>query len=296
MTQEALQPSNATQSIVGDKAREAVSALRGYAYQVYAAALAWLDVADDEELHLEVAEDFASVAREALRATQVKDTPGTVSLASEAVRNAIGAYVGLVEANPGRTVRFVFLTTAMITQERKREHRTGDVPGMEFWQRVADGTDMAPLRKVLEALDLDAKAHAFIKARNDVRLRDELVRRIEWRCGASDITDLAKRLRERVASYAFQHLKVPTAEGERLADTVFITVLETSVIPDRERRVLRSGRLKEVLDAASRVAAPGSAGPRAPPATRRAGSTSTACRRWPCGRWSRAASASSASS
>ncbi len=256
VTQEALQTSSTAQSVVGDQAREAVSALRGYAYQVYAAALAWLDLADDGELHLEVAEDFASVAREALRATQVKDTSGTVSLASEAVRDAIGAYVGLVEANPGRTVRFVFLTTATITQERKREHRTGDVPGLEFWQRVAHGSDMAPLRRVLEALDLGAKAKAFIRARNDERLRDELVRRIEWRCGASDIAGLAERLRERVADYAFQHLKVPTAEGRRLADTVFIKVLETSVISDRKKRVLRTGRLKEVLDTASRVSVP----------------------------------------
>ncbi len=40
------------------------------------------------------------------------------------------------------------------------------------------------------------------------------------------------------------------------------------------------------------VLMPGGAGPRAPPATPRAGWISTGCRRWPCGRWSRAGNAS----
>jgi hypothetical protein len=96
LTSEASHTPTTDQPVVGDQAREAVSSLRGYAYQVYAAALAWLDLTDNEELHLEVAEDFASVAREALHATQVKDTPGTISLATEVAREAILAFVNLV--------------------------------------------------------------------------------------------------------------------------------------------------------------------------------------------------------
>jgi hypothetical protein len=77
----------------GDPARQAVDALRGYAYQVLAAALAWLDVGERELLFLEVAEDYAVVTQNALRAVQVKDTAssGTVTLNSEGVRDAISA-------------------------------------------------------------------------------------------------------------------------------------------------------------------------------------------------------------
>lgn len=39
----------------GDPSREAIAALRGYAYQLYASALAWLRLTEGETLYLEVA-------------------------------------------------------------------------------------------------------------------------------------------------------------------------------------------------------------------------------------------------
>ena len=49
----------------GDEARQAVDSLRGYAYQVLAAALEWLDIDDKGRLFLEVAEDYAIIAERA---------------------------------------------------------------------------------------------------------------------------------------------------------------------------------------------------------------------------------------
>ena len=79
----------------GDAARQAVNSLRGYAYQVTAAALAWLDLDEHGRLFLEVAEDYAIVARNAIKAVQVKDTraSGTVTLNTESVRDAVSAFV-----------------------------------------------------------------------------------------------------------------------------------------------------------------------------------------------------------
>ncbi len=59
---------------VGDVEREAVASLRGYAYQVAAAALAWLDLDEHGMVYLEVAEDYAIVAEQSFSAVQVKDT------------------------------------------------------------------------------------------------------------------------------------------------------------------------------------------------------------------------------
>jgi hypothetical protein len=66
----------------GDVARQAVDSLRGYVYQVTAAALTWLDLDDYGRLFLEVAEDYAVVAKSSIDAVQVKDTAasGTVTL------------------------------------------------------------------------------------------------------------------------------------------------------------------------------------------------------------------------
>jgi hypothetical protein len=55
----------------GDVERQAVASLRGYAYQVAAAALAWLDLDDSGKVYLEVAEDYATVAQHSLDAVQV---------------------------------------------------------------------------------------------------------------------------------------------------------------------------------------------------------------------------------
>jgi hypothetical protein len=56
---------------IGDVERQAVASLRGYAYQVAAATLAWLDLSDDGKLFLEVAEDYATVAQQSLLAPSV---------------------------------------------------------------------------------------------------------------------------------------------------------------------------------------------------------------------------------
>jgi hypothetical protein len=85
---------------VGDVERQAVASLRGYAYHVAAAALAWLDVDENGRIYLEVAEDYATVAQQSLDATQVKDTAGSgsVTLNTEGVRDAVDASARLAEA------------------------------------------------------------------------------------------------------------------------------------------------------------------------------------------------------
>ena len=78
---------------LGDPSREAVASLRGYAYQLYASALAWLDLGIEEELHLEVAEDYAIAASDALKAVQVKDTgPTAVTINTQDVRDTIVSF------------------------------------------------------------------------------------------------------------------------------------------------------------------------------------------------------------
>ena len=80
---------------MGEVERQAVASLRGYAYQVAAAGLAWLDLDARGKVYLEVAEDYAIVAQHSLDAVQVKDTAesGSLTLNTEAVREAINTFV-----------------------------------------------------------------------------------------------------------------------------------------------------------------------------------------------------------
>ncbi|KRP89236.1 hypothetical protein AOQ73_26825 [Bradyrhizobium pachyrhizi] len=64
----------------GETARQAIAALRGYVYQIHQTVSAWIGLRGDDVLYLEVAEDYAEVAKspdrleEILRAIQIKDT------------------------------------------------------------------------------------------------------------------------------------------------------------------------------------------------------------------------------
>jgi hypothetical protein len=112
---------------IGDVERQAVTALRGYAYQIASAALAWLDAAENGRIYLEVAEDYATVAQQSLDAIQVKDTAGSgsVTLNTEAVREAVDSFVRLTRDNKNRHVQLRYLTTAPIGVELKVADRPG---------------------------------------------------------------------------------------------------------------------------------------------------------------------------
>ncbi|PCI21470.1 MAG: hypothetical protein COB62_03540 [Piscirickettsiaceae bacterium] len=118
----------------GDEAREATRALGGYVYQIYTSALAWLELGDEELLLLEVAEDFAIVATDALQAVQVKETKNSVTINSKDIVESINSFVDLQQKNPDFNVRLRHLTTSEITKERSPKDRIGDIPTLKSWR------------------------------------------------------------------------------------------------------------------------------------------------------------------
>src|SRR5262249_23465447 len=131
--------------------RQAVDALRGYAYQIAVATLAWIDLTEDGRLYLEVAEDYATVAADALQAVQIKDTAGSgsVTLNTPTIRDSIAAFVDLTVQNKGRNVELRFLTTPPIGTEKKLSDRPGGEAGLVYWRRAAATADVSPLRAIL---------------------------------------------------------------------------------------------------------------------------------------------------
>lgn len=237
--------------IYGEVDRQAIDSLGGYAHQLLASAVAWVRLPPEAELHLEVAEDYATVLRGQLDATQVKRSAGTVSLAAEPVRTAIRSFVQLNRLNPDKRVQLTFLTTAEIATEHRLAHRTGDVPGLHRWQEVADGAEIGRLREVLLTLELGDEVHRFIRARDDDALRHDLVQCIDWRCGEADTEELGKVLKGRVAELCFDEFDVPHFEGEQRADNVIQQVLRTCV--RHADRLLTHGGLRATLRRATDV-------------------------------------------
>ena len=238
----------------GDPAAQAIASLRGYAYQLYATALAWLDLRSGQELYLEVAKDYAIVAENALRAVEVKDTQASITINLQDVRDTFDSFVDLVERNPGREVSLRFLSTSSIGQERNTAHRIGSEGALNYWRRAAAGADVAPLREVFSRLDLTPRVRAYIDGRNDAALRTEFLRRLYWHCGRPDLGDLKSELETALVAYGSERLQLPSAECGRLGAVVLQHVLATVVKPLPRRLV--AGDLLSVLDDATRVSLP----------------------------------------
>ena len=155
----------------GDAARQAVNALRGFEYQVVAAALAWLDLEENGRLYLEVAEDYATIAEQAIQAVQVKDTKasGSVTLNSKDIKSAIESFVNLVENNPEYVVHLRYFTTAPIGIERGIGNPFGGIAGLEFWQLAARPSASPAGETVRVRLQIESKTES---ARIDIYTED----------------------------------------------------------------------------------------------------------------------------
>ena len=242
----------------GDAARQAVDSLRGYAYQVLATALAWLDIGEKSRLFLEVAEDYAIIAKQALDAVQVKDTEssGSVTLNSASVRNAVAAFVDLTERNPAVQVDLRFFTTSKIGTEQAIADRPAGEAGLEYWRKVASGTDPSPLRKILESDRFPESVRAFSKAHDDAALRRDLIGRIHWDCGKPDFSTLRRELESRLVVVGRDRFNLPAPEARRLADPLVYRVLEKSIVKPSQERVLTRADLYDAIDAATRTSVP----------------------------------------
>ena len=239
----------------GDPAGQAVASLKGYAYQIYASALAWLDLGDDEELYLEVAQDYATAAKEALAAVQVKDTQANITINSASIRQAIDDFVDLVKRNPGKRVVLRFLTRSDVGTEQKLKDRAAGEPTLKYWVKAAGDADIRPLRKVLERLDLSDAAKGYIKKRTDKQLRSDLVRRISWDCGAPAFDQIKQEFEERVVTFA-NHLGVLPSVAKQSATTILQHVLETAIEAKPFKRKLTRAALLELVEKATHISIP----------------------------------------
>jgi hypothetical protein len=239
----------------GDAARQAIASLRGYAYQVIAAALAWLDVDATSKIFLEVAEDYAVVANGVINAVQVKDTQATrtVTLNTDSVREAIANFVSLVELNPNADVRLRFFTTSEIGVEKTVADRPAATAGLIYWRSAATGADVLPLRKALDNEKFPQAVRDFVQGRDDDELRRDLLRKISWDCGKPDIISLRKEFQERLVVIARDKFGIPAPDSLQISNLIVHHVLEKSVASVTRDRVLTRAGLISLIDHASRI-------------------------------------------
>lgn len=236
----------------GDPSREAIDSLRGYVYQIYQSALAWIELLPEEFLFLEVAEDYAVAASSALNAVQVKDTAHNVTINSDDIVASIDSFIDLRKQNPELQVRLRHLTTSKITKEKSKDHRIDDTPTLDAWRRLAKTGDLAPLRKVLDATKISEQTKSFIRELNDTEFRDEFLKRIHFDCGALNSTYTSRQLRSKLSKLIIER-GGNNSQLDDCLNKILITLLQKTILGQRDNRFVDRSELEEILTKATQI-------------------------------------------
>ena len=146
--------------LIANSKRQANDPLRGYRYQILCSVEAWLDLTDDETLHLEGVEDFDIVSNNAATLVQVKDTRRNVTLKSKEVIDAINHYCEFRTKRPDLTVKFRFITRSKIGKERSNLFGN-DQRGIYLWSQCSG--DEETVTRISEFLQNQEKISDTVK-------------------------------------------------------------------------------------------------------------------------------------
>jgi hypothetical protein len=210
-----------------DVVRQAINAIRGFAYQLYATALAWTRLGANETLLVEVADDYSVLAEDALRLVPVKDNAasGSVTLRSKGVVDALNSFWRFKHNNPTLHVTLAYLTTASPGFEADVTF-PGGVQGLVFWRVAArEGADIKALRALLTQLPLEAGLLDWIQQSDDETVRRDLLRRVRWECGAPSIQELDHLLPDALIR-ATPRLSLAPSDAKRAVPAVLYHLLK----------------------------------------------------------------------
>ena len=182
--------------------RQANAPLEGYYYQLCHTVNAWLDLADNDILYVEVAEDFGTESDGTFKATQVKHTQNNITLRSQQVTDAVNNYWELRTNNPDRRVKFRLLTKSKIVKEQGNPLGTNK-PGLEVWSRCS--SDEAAIKKISDFLQTERKISAevtdFLKKASPQEIYEQLIEPITWDTDGKDIDSIEQEINEKLINH-----------------------------------------------------------------------------------------------
>lgn len=189
-----------------DPKRQAHASIKGYRYQILHSVNAWLDLADNDILYLEIAEDFDIESDGTFTATQVKHTQDNITLRSQQVIDGINNYWELRTNNPDRCVKFRLLTKSKIGKEQGNPLGM-DKPGLEVWSRCSG--DEAAIQKISNFLQTDGKISEevsdFLKASSPQEIYEQLIEPITWDTDCKSSSFVEQSIREKLVYHGDRH-------------------------------------------------------------------------------------------
>ena len=242
-----------TQGLKADPKRQATNQLRGYLYQIWHSVNAWLDLAENEILYLEGAEDFDKVSGDTATAVQVKDTGHNITLRSQEVNDAINHYWELRANNPDRRVKFRLLTRSKIGVEQGNPF--GNQPGLHVWSRCSG--DKASITKISEFLQDEGKISEevtdFLKQTEPQQIYEQLIEPITWETDSKEAGSVEQSISEKLIYHGDRH-GISPSDAKKVVDHLLKKAL--TVATQKENRELTRVRFLEIFADNTRVSVP----------------------------------------
>ena len=183
-------------------ASSAAHVIAGFRYQLLQSVSALIALRENEELLLEVSEDFTIVAQDVATDVQVKNSqaargPRPFSLQSPDVASVLQRY--WAASNEGTLKRrLIFLARGGAAVERDYSF-PGELPGLVYWHAAALGADTQSLRAALIKILSDVPLGRWLASNpDDAELRSRLLHRVQWELESISAEQLVIQLRDEV--------------------------------------------------------------------------------------------------
>ncbi len=226
--------------------RQAHAQLRGYLYQIWHSVDAWLDLADDEVLYLEGAEDFDKISGDTATAVQVKDTQHKITLRSQEVSDAINNYWDLRDNNPDLKVKFRFLTRSQIGMEKGNPFGKSQ-PGLHVWSRCSG--DEAAITKISEFLQAEGKISQevadFLKQAEPQQIYDQLIEPITWETESKPASSVEKSISDKLVLHGNRQ-NIPPSDAKKVVNHLLAETWR--IATQKENRELAKARFLEIFE------------------------------------------------
>ena len=237
-----------------DPKRQAHAQLKGYLYQIWHSVDAWLDLADDEILYLECAEDFDIVSGDDATVTQVKHTQRNITLKSQEVCDAINNFWELQTNNPGRQVKYRFLTRSKIGMEQGNPFGK-DKPGLKLWQRCSGNE--AAITKISEFLQnedtISEEVKDFLKHADPDEIYKQLIEPITWETDSKPVGSVEQSISKKLITHGHEY-KIAPSYAKKAVDHLLKEAL--TVATQKENRELTKARFLEIFEEQTTVRVP----------------------------------------
>jgi len=234
-----------SKSLPSNRKRPAYDAIGGYIYQVYHSLYAWITLKFNEDLFLEVAEDFDIKSPNSFKTNQIKRKYKNITLRSKDVIVSINNYWGFKQQYK-HSIKFYFITVA--NRGYEKEHPFNGIKGLDYWDQCKNECDLSLLKEFLLKLDLGEGLLEFIKRSSDDEIRKELLHPIEWLTGQKDTKNLVIEIKKELIKHGHYDKYTPN-DSEKAFGGLLETILEVICESDIENRKLdREDFLKRFQD------------------------------------------------